>query len=65
MAIDTSGGALWCGEQQQQQLQRRGSISTYKFRLREERKKVIRITSAKYRSIEDHENGLRRFVLIR
>ncbi|XP_027229556.1 uncharacterized protein [Penaeus vannamei] len=58
MAIDASG--VWPSA-----AGRRGSITSYKFRVREERKKVIRISNAKYRTIEDHESGLRRFVLIR
>ncbi|CAL4186941.1 unnamed protein product [Meganyctiphanes norvegica] len=36
-----------------------------KFRLREERKKVIKISSTKYYDIDDHETGMRRFCLIR
>ncbi|XP_076032318.1 uncharacterized protein LOC143020046 isoform X2 [Oratosquilla oratoria] len=42
----------------------RGALEL-KFRLREDRKKVLRISAAKYRSIEDHESVLRRSVLIR
>ncbi|XP_068223350.1 uncharacterized protein [Palaemon carinicauda] len=58
MAIDAGG--VWPNP-----AARRGTLATYKFRVREERKKVIRISNAKYRKIDDHESGLRRFVLIR
>ncbi|XP_066986413.1 uncharacterized protein [Macrobrachium rosenbergii] len=58
MAIDAGG--VWLNP-----AARRGTLATYKFRVREERKKVIRISNAKYRKIDDHESGLRRFVLIR
>lgn len=58
MAIDAGG--VWPNP-----AARRGTLSNYKFRVREERKKVIRISTAKYRTIDDHETGLRRFVLIK
>ncbi|KAK7073650.1 hypothetical protein SK128_024011 [Halocaridina rubra] len=58
MAIDVGG--VWPNS-----AVRRGSLSAFKFRVREERKKVIRISNAKYRTIDDHESGLRRFVLIK
>ncbi|CAL4058784.1 unnamed protein product [Meganyctiphanes norvegica] len=59
MAIDTNG--IWPNNNNG----RRTVFPSIKFRLREERKKVIRISSTKYRSIDDHETGLRRFCLIR
>lgn len=58
MAIDASG--VWPTPSG-----RRGALAAYKFRLREERKRVIRLSSEKYRTIDDHESGLRRFVLIK
>ncbi|XP_045625183.1 uncharacterized protein [Procambarus clarkii] len=58
MAIDASG--VW-----PTQSARRGALATYKFRVREERKRVIRLSNEKYRTIDDHESGLRRFVLIK
>ncbi|XP_071523956.1 uncharacterized protein [Panulirus ornatus] len=58
MAIDASG--VWPTPSG-----RRGALGTYKFRLREERKRVIRFSSEKYRIIDDHEKDLRRFVLIK
>ncbi|CAL4058783.1 unnamed protein product [Meganyctiphanes norvegica] len=59
MAIDTNG--VWPSNNNG----RRTGHSSIRFRIREERKKVIRISSAKYCSIDDHETGLRRFCLIR
>ncbi|KAK8747500.1 hypothetical protein OTU49_016420, partial [Cherax quadricarinatus] len=58
MAIDASG--VWSCPSA-----RRGALATYKFRVREERKRVIRLSNEKYRTIDDHESGLRRFVLIK
>ncbi|XP_042228904.1 uncharacterized protein LOC121870974 isoform X1 [Homarus americanus] len=59
MAIDASG--VWPNHPSA----RRGTLATYKFRVREERKRVIRLSNEKYRTIEDHESGLRRVVLIK
>lgn len=58
MAIDASG--VWPAPSC-----RRGAVAAYKFRVREERKRVIRLSNEKYRTIDDHESGLRRFVLIK
>ncbi|XP_063843762.1 mucin-2-like isoform X1 [Scylla paramamosain] len=58
MAIDASG--VWPAPSC-----RRGAVTAYKFRVREERKRVIRLSNEKYRTIDDHESGLRRFVLIK
>ncbi|CAL4082324.1 unnamed protein product, partial [Meganyctiphanes norvegica] len=59
MAIDTNGD---CPSNNNG---RRIGIPSIKFRLREERKKVIRISNTKYHNIDDHETGMRRFCLIR
>ncbi|CAL4102238.1 unnamed protein product, partial [Meganyctiphanes norvegica] len=58
MTIDTNG--VWPSN-----INGRKMGSSIKFRIREERKKVIRISNTKYHSIDDHEIGMRRFCLIR
>lgn len=59
MAIDSSGVGP------QPSSCRRGAVAAYKFRVKEERKRVIRLSNEKYKTIDDHETGLRRFVLIK
>ncbi|KAL7632677.1 UNVERIFIED_CONTAM: hypothetical protein RMT77_017002 [Armadillidium vulgare] len=59
MGIDSCTSLSWSASH------RRVNLTPARLRLKEERKRIIRALDAKYRTIDDHERGMLRFVLIR